>query len=145
MIEHEVIEAVFDLGGLLSGGSAVSLMFNHDFSKDLDFFFDSKKTADMVRRLYSEYKYLDICYYNNELPYSSFDLDISQVFIDKTGSFNKSDVCESAFCNKTVGIIKSNIISPKLSFIRLVKYANKFNLKTSADDFDFLKDLYDSR
>ena len=75
------------------------------------------------------------------MPYEDFDLDISQCYYDIDGNITMSERAQKAFKNRTCGIIRENIINPRLTYRRLHAYARKYTLKINQADLDYLKGL----
>lgn len=139
MDPRPIIEELFEHGGALSGGAAVALFFRYDFSKDLDFFFKNDKYK-AIKEEYGKYPFLDICLYKNQ-PYESFDLDITQCYVDPNGDFYFSEKAKKAYESKTCGLIRKNVVYPGATLRRLQSYAGKYNLEVNLEDLEFLRSL----
>lgn len=138
MIEKE-LKRLFDLGGLIAGGSAVDYLYNNTNTNDFDFFFNDWDNYQEALKcnLFS----VDIVYYTFENPYDTFDLNISKCYLDRKGKLHMSEDCQKDYENNTISLDRSNIVCPVGTLRRMIKYKVKYDLKISSEDDIYIRKL----
>lgn len=138
----EWIELFYKMGGVIAGGAAVCYMLNQPSpDSDIDFFFNRQDAYEKASQIAPSL--FNICYYETEKPYDSFDLAISQCMLTASGEIIKSNLCQEAIDTKTNILIKGNVYDPFGTYRRLNKYSKRFGLKNLTEDIDFVeKRLY---
>ena len=128
--------ALLVLGGHVAGGAALQKWLFSPNSSDIDIFFNN--CIDWVRATLAVHDNpaLDICLFDSR-PYEGFDLVASQCSYSRYG-WDVSPHCEQAFVTKTSNIIRENIIHPIFTLNRVVKYAERYGMKFSRSDLDWL-------
>lgn len=138
----EWIELFYKMGGVIAGGAAVCYMLNRPSpDSDIDFFFNNQDAYEKANKIAPSL--FNICYYESDKPYDSFDLAISQCMLTANGEIIRSDLCQEAVETKINILIRDNVCDPFGTFRRLNKYSKRFGLRNLSEDIDFIeKRLY---
>jgi len=121
------ISELFDLGGIITGGSALAYITNKFFSKDLDFYFNDKLAYLKAVILTLREPTIDINYYIDD-PCELHDLSIVMCGLKKDGPFI-TEACQRALDIGISDLYISHVIFPERTAIRMEKYNKRLGIK----------------
>lgn len=123
---EETIQALFDLGGVISGGAAVALIYNKPI-KDVDFYFNNEQAYLEALALTHNNPKFDICWYFDQ-PYELHDIGIVMCSVHRNHTVITEDA-QSAMNTKVSRLFIGNIVFPDRTAKRLLKYNKRYGIK----------------
>lgn len=123
---EETIQALFDLGGVISGGAAVALIYNKPI-KDVDFYFNNEQAYLEALALTHNNPRFDICWYFDQ-PYELHDIGIVMCSVHRNHTVITEDA-QSAMDTKVSRLFIGNIVFPDRTAKRLLKYNKRYGIK----------------
>lgn len=139
MTNQERITELFNLGAVIAGGAAIAHLFNHNKIKDLDFWINDLEKYNQGKK-YQNLN-IELIYYSTPNPYDSFDLTISQCYLNNQGELIISPQCLKSYHTKIIKLNRNNIFYPQATLKRIYKYQNKFKMDVDQEDLKYLRDL----
>lgn len=122
----EDIRSMFDLGGVVSGGAALSLLHNRPI-KDVDFYFNDDLSFIKAYLLTFHNPYIDICWYFNQ-PHELHDMAVVMCNVRKDG-IEITPQAQKALDTGVSELYVENFIWPVKSAERMAKYNKKYGIR----------------
>lgn len=118
---------MFDLGGWIAGGGALSRIFKTHKPKDYDVFFNDPLTYAQAVIAMRKSPGIDVCYSPGK-SYSEFDLSISKCSF-RQDEFDIDESCLNAIESGVSDICPHAIINADATLRRMLKYHSYTNVK----------------
>lgn len=123
---EEIIQTLFDLGGVISGGAAIALIYNKPI-KDVDFYFNNEQAyLEALALTYKNPKF-DICWYFNQ-SYELHDIGIVMCSVYRD-HIVITEAAQLAMDSKVSSLFIENIVFPDRTATRLLKYNKRYGIK----------------
>ena len=121
-----ILTYLFDLGGVVSGGAVLSVIFNQHI-KDVDVYFNNDEAYLKAVQATKNSNKFDICWYFN-CPYELHDLTYVQSVMTRD-SIKISKEAKIAIDSGISDILWPNVIYPERTAKRMLKYNSKYGVK----------------
>ena len=121
------IAKMIELGGILSGGGAISCILGNK-TKDLDFYFNNEESYIEAYNLTNGNPSIDVCWFFND-PHELHDIAFVMCNIYPDGSVEITPQAMLAMNSSVSDIYVENIIFPNRTIARMHKYNRKYGLK----------------
>jgi hypothetical protein len=138
-LERE-IDRLLDAGGMISGGAALSYIFQQHNTQDIDIYFNNE--IEFIRAILSvqDNPLIDICFYIDE-PYEFHDLGVTRCSVSRDGQ-SVSPLCQTAMDTRVCDVIADSVIWPRGTARRIIKYAIILDMKFKADQIISLGNVF---
>ncbi len=124
------LRAMFELGGVVSGGAALAYALGHK-TKDFDIYFNNDSAFIKAYLLTKRNPFIDICWYFEE-PHELHDIAVAMVNVRSGGILEITEQAQRALDTKVSDIYVENIIWPARTAKRLFKYHRKLGIRYPA-------------
>jgi len=121
-----LLNYLFDLGGIISGGAVLSVLNNKPI-KDVDVYFNNESSYVKALHASKHISYVDICWYFN-CPYEMHDISYVQCTMDKNG-IKMSEAARTSIQSGISDLYINNVIYPSRTANRMLKYNSKYGVK----------------
>jgi hypothetical protein len=121
------INMMFTMGGVISGGAALSLIKEYPI-KDIDFYFNNELDFVKAYLLTFHNPYIDICWYFDQ-PHELHDMSIVMCNVHPDERIEITPQAQNALDTGVVDIYPKNIIWPERTAKRIMKYNKKYGVK----------------
>jgi len=121
-----LISKLFDLGGIISGGAALSLLNNKPI-RDIDFYFNNDNSYVEAANLVGFNRKIDVCWYFNN-PMELHDISYVMCTLNRNGVYI-TEAAQEAFDTGISELYLNHIIYPNRTAQRMLKYNDRYNCK----------------
>lgn len=122
----ELLNYLFDLGGIISGGTVLSVL-NSKPIKDVDIYFNNEEAYVKAKYASCHNGRIDVCWYFNS-PCELHDISYVSSTLTRDG-ISLSDAAKIAIETGVSELYINNIILPLRTARRMIKYNNKYGVK----------------
>lgn len=121
------IKQLFDLGGVISGGAALSMVKERPI-KDIDFYFNDEISFVQAYLLTFNNPCIDICWYFDK-PHELHDMSYVMCNVYSNGKIEITPQAQKAFDTGISELYIDNFIWPERSARRMIKYHKRYGVK----------------
>jgi len=126
------LKILIEMGGIISGGGALGMLYGIKI-KDIDIYFNDKKTFEEAYLLGLAQPRIDPCFYI-EKPYELHDLTATMLTMNGNGKFEISNEAQNTYDTNICHINKHNLINHKKTAERILKYNKKYGFKFKLEE-----------
>jgi len=136
----QIIDKLFSIGGIVSGGMALSYITGKFNSKDVDFYFKNDISYIQAQIISRNIKHIDICMYLDR-PCELHDLGVVMCTLSDVKVHIEPE-CNEALNSGISSIKVSNVIYPDRTISRMFKYNNRLGIKYKPAEIIYFCSIY---